>query len=252
MIRSQKKAMQALAPLDQVGWLGSESAEFRDWIASNGHWQRYAAGQVVYMAGDEPDGLYGLRYGTLEISVPLKGAELALAHWAEPGVWIGESAFLAGEKRGINVTSVSETMLFHVPASAIRRRLADHPQSWPSFFRQSHLNALTAVRMLAEALALTPRARFARLLLRLAGGGDTVSGSQAELGAAVGLRVATAKRMVASLVALGAIRSGYGRITILDRSVLETYADEEPDADVAVRGPSRADPSQSLSAGTRP
>lgn len=236
-----QKPAQILATLDEAGWLSGETQEFRAWAAASGRWRRYAPGQVIYLAGDAPDGLYGLRHGTLEVSFPLQGVEAVSVHWAEPGFWIGESAFLSGERRAVSVTSESESLLFHIPAAAIERRLAEQPESWHAFFRQSHMNAVRAVRLLAEALALTPRARFARLLLRLSVSSTEVVGTQAALGAAIGIRVTTAKRIVASLVGMGAIRSGYGKVTIVDRAMLDWLANEELECDAATIRPRRAE-----------
>jgi CRP/FNR family cyclic AMP-dependent transcriptional regulator len=234
MDRSRQKS-QSLAPLDKVGWLSEESDGFREWAATSGRWQRYVPGQVVYLFGDEPDGLYGLGHGTIDLSFPLEGVEPVSVHRAEPGFWIGESAFLSNIRRTVSVMAVTDTLLFYIPSNAIERRLNDDPESWHAFYRQSHANASRAVAMLAQALALSPRARLARLLLRLAGTGDDIAGTQESLGSLVGLRLTTAKRIFRTFVEAGAIRGAYGRISILDRSLLEAVANEGWEADETMR-----------------
>jgi len=63
-----------IAPLDKVGWLACESKELRDWVIDVGRWRAYAAGQLIYNAGDPSDGIYGLGAGILESDVsPYRG-----------------------------------------------------------------------------------------------------------------------------------------------------------------------------------
>ena len=95
--RNQSRAKtRPLDPLDRVGWLSRQPADFRTWAAENGRWRSFAAGETIYIAGDRPDGMYGLGSGALEITFPLQGEELVTIHRAEPGFWIGEAAHMAG------------------------------------------------------------------------------------------------------------------------------------------------------------
>jgi CRP/FNR family transcriptional regulator, cyclic AMP receptor protein len=74
-----------LAPLDERGWLAAQPNDFRDWIARAGRWRKYAAGHVLYDAGEPADALYGLCEGALNITLPLVGDEPVTIHRAEPG-----------------------------------------------------------------------------------------------------------------------------------------------------------------------
>jgi CRP-like cAMP-binding protein len=201
--------------------------EFRGWVAQSGRWRRFFPGQALYHAGDAPDGLYGLGHGTLELNFPLDGVEPVAIHRAEPGFWVGESALLANEERMVSVFSATESLVFHLPSAAISRRLRERPECWHAFYQQSHINLGHAVRLLAGALVLTPRARFARLLLRLSDSAGAVVGSQEELGKLAGIRNTTTKRIVSSLVAEGAIESGYGKLVVIDRELLQAISNEE-------------------------
>lgn len=71
---------------------------------------------------------------------------------------------------------------FFIPIHAVRRNLAENPDDWPCFFRLSHKNTMLALRVHAETLSLPPRARFARMLLRLASDDGTVRVTQEDLG----------------------------------------------------------------------
>ena len=232
MSQSKKKVPSNLSPLDKIGWLAGESAEFKNWVQENGYWRRLAQGEDVYIAGDEPDGIYGLAHGILEISFPLDDVTNVSIHRAEPGFWMGESALFSRERRMVSLSAATDCLVFHIPAAAMERLTIEKPESWRAFYRQSHINQKQTVRLLAESIALSPRARFSRLLLRLSENGGDIVGSQESLGALLGLRFTTCKRIVASLVAANAIESGYGRIKIRDKDVLEKFAVEETDISV--------------------
>ena len=210
MSQSKKKVPSNLSPQDKIGWLAGESAEFKNWVQENGYWRRLAQGEDVYIAGDEPDGIYGLAHGILEISFPLDDVTNVSIHRAEPGFWMGESALFSRERRMVSLSAATDCLVFHIPAAAMERLTIEKPESWRAFYRQSHINQKQTVRLLAESIALSPRARFSRLLLRLSENGGDIVGSQESLGALLGLRFTTCKRIAASLVAANAIESGYG------------------------------------------
>ncbi len=217
---------QSIAPLDQVGWLSTQPQELKTWTAHNGRWRQFAAGQVIYLAGDEPDGMYGLGAGALEVTFPLLGDEPVTVHRAEPGFWIGEAAMMAGVSRMVSVAAAVESRVLHIPLEALRRLLDKDPIYWRALYEQSFVNIRTAVSLLAEALALTPRARLARLLLRLADGQGRVVGNQEEFGRVIGMTRSGVRRSLASLVEAGTIRTGYRWLEIVDSDRLRRIADE--------------------------
>jgi len=226
MVQSVKNSSALLGALDKIGWLAAQPADFRNRIAAAGRWLRFAPRETIYLAGDEPDGLYGLASGTLELSFPLAGGEPVVFHRAEPGFWIGEAAILSGGPRMVSVTSATECLVFFVPAERLLRLLAADPHCWRSFYDQSNRNLKAALMLLSETLALGPQARLARLLLRLADPRGEVHGSQEEIGRLVGMPRSSLRRALTGLVESGAIRSGYGRLVVADRAALERFATE--------------------------
>jgi CRP-like cAMP-binding protein len=216
----------ALHPLDARGWLATQPPAFRNWIADNGRWHHYAARQVLYCADDEPDALYGLGEGALELTFPLVGDEPVAIHRAEPGFWIGESALLARSSRVISLAAATEARVFWVPAGRIRALVVERPETWRSFYELSHINASLAVTLLAEALALTPRARLARMLLRLADNDGRVVARQDELARLIGMTRSSLQRALHGLAETGAVASGYGCLVVRDRAALEAVRDE--------------------------
>jgi CRP-like cAMP-binding protein len=215
-----------LDPLDKIGWLSDQPQDFQRWVALNGRWRRYAEGQVLYLAGEEPDGLYGLARGVLEVSFPLSGDEPVAIHRSEPGFWIGEAAILAGETRMVSLTAATESLVFFLPVGPLRRLIEAEPRYWQPLYEQSNRNTRNAVTLLAESLSLSPRARLARLLLRVADERGEVPGSQEGLGRLVGMTRSSMRRSLASLTEAGAIRCGYGKISIVDNALLARLSSE--------------------------
>jgi CRP-like cAMP-binding protein len=214
-----------LRSLADAGWLAEQPAAFRDRLAAIGRWTRLRRGQSVYTAGDKPDAIFGLDAGNLDVSLPISHDEEVVIHRAGPGFWVGDSGLLAQADRTITITAATDCDVFRVPGAAIRAQLDAHPEDWVALFNLNHRNATLAVRTLAEVLALPPRARFARMLLRLAGPDGGVTATQEDLGRLAGMSRATFRRAFAELIASGAVQTGYGALRIVDRARLETEAD---------------------------
>ncbi len=216
-----------LAPLDRVGWLADQPAPLRTWMAKTGRWRSLEPGQLLYEAGDEATGVYGLAEGSLEITFPLVGDEPVSIHRAEPGFWVGDLALLAKSERLISVRARRRARIFAVPGSAIRAHLSAHPEHWPCFYALTNRNMTIALTLLGEALALSPAARVARRLQQLADAEGKVKATQEELAGLVGVTRATVRRALDRLIAEGALEPGYGTLHIKDRAALERRSRSE-------------------------
>lgn len=225
MDQFEKKYSDVLRSLPSVGWLAEQPLEFQMRIAMAGRWTTVPRGGILYSVGDVPNAFYGLGEGLLEVSIPILGDEEVTIHRAKPGFWIGDSALLAETTRSITVSAAVESRVFRVPITAVRRSLAEHPEDWVYFLRLNHANASLAVRILAEVLSLPPRARFARMLLRLVGPDGSVRVTQEELGRMAGMSRAAFRRAFTALIEAGAVRTEYGGVQIADRAALERAAE---------------------------
>lgn len=181
-------------------------------------------GQVIYAVGDDADAIYGLAKGLLDIAIPVLPDQDAIIHRATPGFWIGESALLAGSRRTLTLSAVTDGQLFKLPAAAVLRNLEEHPSDWVCFYRLSHINANRGLTALAEVISLPPRARFARALLRLTSSAGSVQVTQEELGRMVGMSRAAFRRTFADLIKKEIVEIEYGRIQIRNLAALESEA----------------------------
>jgi CRP-like cAMP-binding protein len=210
-----------LGVLAEIGWLSRQPKDFQSLIARLGRWRKLEARETVYLAGEEPEGLFGLAEGILEMTFPLISEEPVVVHRAEPGFWIGDTAILTDQKRLVTVSAATCARVFVIPASSIRRIVKEEPRHWRSFYDLCVTNQVTTLVLLAEAVSLSPRARIARILLRLARPDGSVPGSQEELGRLLGMTRSSVRRALSSLIEMGAVASGYGVLSIRDRTILE-------------------------------
>ena len=215
-----------LGVLAEIGWLSRQPKDFQALVARLGRWRKLEARETIYLAGEEPDGLFGLAEGILEMTFPLISEEPVVVHRAEPGFWIGDTAILADQKRLVTVSAATRARVFVIPASSIRRIVTEEPRHWRSFYDQCVTNQTTTLMLLAESMSLSPRARIARILLRLALPDGSVPGSQEDLGRLLGMTRSSVRRALSSLIEIGAVASGYGAVSIRDRTILEKLVRE--------------------------
>jgi CRP-like cAMP-binding protein len=216
------------AVLCRTGWLSDQQGDFQEWIMASASWKHVRTDGVVYLAGDEPDGLYGLAAGAVDISVPIMGSEPVSVSRGEPGFWIGEAAILAGTRRTVSVCAIQPSTLVFVPRNKLVARLRQRPEWWQPFYELSQTNTTLAINLLAEVLALSPRARIARLLLRVADDSGVINGRKEDLGRLIGLPRSSFNRELKHFFAEGIIESGYTSIKILRRDALESLKDDLP------------------------
>jgi CRP-like cAMP-binding protein len=213
-----------LKALAAEGWLAEEAAAFREHVAAIGRWLSLPRGDSVYEAGDEPMAVYGLGEGFLDVLVPLGQDEEVLIHRAPPGFWIGDGTILTGTKRTISVRAAVDSRVFVISESALGHHLARFPEDWAALHRLSARNARLAVTALAETLALSPRRRFACLLLRCAPRDNVVHATQEELGRLMGMSRMAFRRAFRDLLDQGVVRTDYRAVTIVDPTRLAEIA----------------------------
>lgn len=216
-----------IGPLDDIGWLADQPDDFRQWATSAGRLRAFEAGQYLFHAGDPPDGIYGLRSGSVELEFPLIGDEPVSFLRTTEGFWIGDGALLSKRNRDLSVLAVQHSTFVFLPGPAVLKLLEDEPKHWVSFHDLATRNAVLAVNLLSEALSLTVRGRVCRNLLKLSENRVEAHITQDALAKTLGIARPTLRRCLNGLADLGAIESKYRRVRILDRKVLETFKNEQ-------------------------
>ncbi|WP_261196354.1 Crp/Fnr family transcriptional regulator [Pseudoruegeria sp. SHC-113] len=211
--------------LSRKGWLAEQPEDFRARMLALAHWRNYPAGSDLYQVGDEVNAVFGLEQGLADVSIPISSDEMVNIHRAQPGFWIGDSALIAQTERGISFLAHTDCLCLVIPARRLSRHLDENPRDLVHFFKLNHANVMLSLQVLSETIALPPRARFARMLLRLRDEAGVVHATQAELGAMAGMSRAAFRRAFLGLSETNIVRTEYGAVRILDLDALQAEAE---------------------------
>lgn len=189
--------------------------------------KHYAPGQLIYLQGTDPDAFYYLLEGSVRsyISSP-GGAELVLAlHRA--GDLMGEASFFDGCPRVSSAVAVTPCRVVSIDKAQLDRAFLKHPELAYPMLRY----LARTVRLLSDqvdGISFRPAdKRLASALLRHAGTDGVVRGTHEELGSAIGVSRVTVSRTLSRFSAKGWLEQSYGKVKLLDRALLEQYAQEE-------------------------
>jgi CRP/FNR family cyclic AMP-dependent transcriptional regulator len=129
---------------------------------------RLNADQMLFLAGDPPDGCYLIEQGLLKVTiVSATGGERILAILG-PGAVVGELAMIDGAARSSSVSTLRETDLRFISRSDFQTFTDQHPEV------MRHIMAVLAKRLrdtnmvIAAASFLSLKGRVARAMLNLA------------------------------------------------------------------------------------
>ena len=191
----------------------------------------FPKGVRVFHEGDESDACYIVRDGELRVTREHSdGRAIALATLSA-GDFFGELAMLDGGSRSASVESLSDAELLAVPASSMRRLLAEHPAITVKL-----VAALT--RRVRETNERITRQSFQTVPSRVAGvlsqliaeeiyedmrEGVTVRMTQADLAQLAGTSRESVSRFLATLERAGVVRVGRGRVTVVQPRRLRGY-----------------------------
>jgi CRP-like cAMP-binding protein len=165
----------AAAVLCQVGWLARQSPALQQAILDMGFLKHQARPGPVYRSADSSTALFAVVRGAVRIRFPLADDEFLL-HIAGPGFWFGQGPLVTGGQRIVSADADADTVLFEVPVTPLKARLAREPEHWRAIAGLTHEQLVHALRVVAEFLNLPSSARIAR---RLSTGSPTPAGSTA-------------------------------------------------------------------------
>lgn len=187
----------------------------------------YQAQGVVFLMGDQVDGLYIVASGWLKaLKSSAYGREQTIATFG-PGAAVNDAAVLAGVPAQATVVALEPTTLWHIPRAHLLTLVAQHP-ALASTLIGSLAARVIHLATLVEDLALRPiEARLARLLLAQARDGQIERqpwATQAEIAAQIGTVPDVLNRTLRVFADAGLIAVGRRTIRILDDAGLEARA----------------------------
>jgi CRP/FNR family transcriptional regulator len=203
-----------------------------DRIASVAVPRSYPKGVRVFHEGDSSDACYIVRRGDLRVTREHSdGRAIALATLG-PGDIFGELAMLDGGTRSASVETLTDSELLALPASDVRRVIADHGDIAAKLI-------IAITRRLRETNERVARQSFQTVPSRVAGvlaqliaeeslpasgrDGITVRMTQADLAQLAGTSRESVSRFLATLERAGVVAVGRGRVTVLEPRRLRAY-----------------------------
>jgi CRP/FNR family transcriptional regulator, cyclic AMP receptor protein len=189
------------------------------------------AGNRVFHEGDSSDACYIVKEGKFRVTREHSDGRAITLATLGPGEVFGELAMLDGDTRSASAEALTDGELLALPANDVRNLLSRHPEI-------SVKLVAALVRRLREANERISRQSFQTVPSRVAGvlsqlvaetrsGGEagevTIRMNQADLAQLAGTSRESVSRFLADLERAGVVRSGRGRVAVLDPEKLHNY-----------------------------
>jgi CRP/FNR family transcriptional regulator, cyclic AMP receptor protein len=214
----------ALDLLATQGWFSQRSAETRACLGGIAKLRSFAKDDSIYLAGDPPNGVFGLISGSLNLSIPRADGEDYTVHRAGTGFWFGDLALFSQGTRLVSICAAEPTLMVQLPVHELRRLVGKDPKLYADFYALTYENFRTAFRIISNLAMTSSEKRLAdRLLLEVQARGDAegwISLSQSELASLTAVSLPTLKRALRRFAEWELVKHRYGRIQILDREGL--------------------------------
>lgn len=218
--------------LHASSWFGTLEAPLQDALIGIAAVRRLGAGEILFLRGDPPDGLYCVVEGMIRIGATSADGREALLAVLEPVNWFGEIGVFDRQPRTHDARADGTTTLLHMPQTALIALLDDTPALLHAFaLLLTHKLRLTFA-VLEETALLPAPVRVARRLLLMADGyGDLRLGSrrvlrvpQEQLAQLLALSRQTVNQVLKDFQARGILKLAYGEIELLDFAGLREVA----------------------------
>lgn len=190
-------------------------------------------GQSLYTHGSPPDAIFCVERGFVRLSVTAANGREAVLSVLEPGQWFGEVSLFSKALRLHNATAVVASDLLVLPATDFHDIVDRNPDFLLELLRLVCSRYKSALQRV-DAITLFPLpVRLARRLVAdleegHAGARDgepVLKLSQENLGQMLGVTRQSVNRQLREWEAQGIVRLQYGRIVIVNESMLRQLAE---------------------------
>lgn len=214
----------ALKIVGEQGWFSHRPPQTRSQLTEIAKLRSFAKNDLIFMAGDRPNGIFGLVSGSLSISIPRGDGEDYMFHRAATGFWIGDLALFADHIRIVSVRADEPLVMVHLPAADLRALVTRNPTLYADFYALTYENSSTLMQIISNLAIPSSEKRLAdRLLLELDTRGDAegwIPASQPELATLAAMSLPTLRRVLQRFAAADLIKQRYGHIQVQNREAL--------------------------------
>lgn len=196
-------------------------------LAQRAVWRDYDSGEVLFLEGDRPHGLYYLQHGWLKISKTSSQGREQILQFLEPGATFNAVGLFANQPNPATAIALEPAGVWILRRDAVMALLRRRPELAQHVVERMADRILELVDLVGDLSFRTVSERLARLLLADAAG-DTLHRpgwyTQAEIAARLGTVPDVIQRALSSLVASGIIAVERDAILIHDREALARLA----------------------------
>ncbi len=197
----------------------------------------FPAGTRVFHEGDDSDACYIVKEGSFRVTREHSDGRAITLATLGAGEIFGELAMLDGDRRSASAEALTDGELLALPANDVRALLARHPEISLKLVAGLVRRLRAAnVRLSRQSFQTVP-SRVAGILAQLSreaqndgvdGDGDageevTIQMNQTDLAQLAGTSRESVSRFLAELERAGVVRSGRGRVTVLEPEKLRNY-----------------------------
>ena len=217
------------------GWFAESDPSFRREMLALARPKSYAAGSVIYQAGDPGRDVFGVRSGVVTLTGKFTHPDAVLLHMLRPGEWFGTVPVLVERSRRITAIARTDVELLRVPGDQLRALLRSHPEWVIELGRDLAYYMDLGMQTASDLLIRNASARCAAVLLRLAGrrwasGPDAdlpseIPASQTELAMLCNLSRNTFSRVAKEFTNRQLVTLSYRSLTVDDPARLREVAD---------------------------
>jgi CRP/FNR family transcriptional regulator len=193
----------------------------------------FPAGTRVFHEGDSSDACYIVSDGSFRVTREHSDGRAITLATLGPGEIFGELAMLDGDKRSASAESITDGTLLALPANDVRNLLARNPEIALKLVAGLVRRLRAANMRLSRQSFQTVPSRVAGILAQLSRDGQegegeemhevTIRMNQTDLAQLAGTSRESVSRFLAELERAGVVRSGRGRVTVLDPPKLRNY-----------------------------
>jgi CRP-like cAMP-binding protein len=195
----------------------------------------FPAGTRVFHEGDSSDACYIVSDGSFRVTREHSDGRAITLATLGPGEIFGELAMLDGDTRSASAESITDGTLLALPANDVRSLLARNPEIALKLVAGLVRRLRAANMRLSRQSFQTVPSRVAGILAQLSrdgqeGGAEgeemtevTIRMNQTDLAQLAGTSRESVSRFLAELERAGVVRSGRGRVTVLQPNKLRNY-----------------------------
>lgn len=196
----------------------------------------FPAGTRVFHEGDSSDACYIVRDGSFRVTREHSDGRAITLATLGPGEIFGELAMLDGDTRSASAESITDGTLLALPANDVRSLLGRNPEIALKLVAGLVRRLRAANMRLSRQSFQTVPSRVAGILAQLSREGQdnsadgdaemqevTIRMNQTDLAQLAGTSRESVSRFLAELERAGVVRSGRGRVTVLQPNKLRNY-----------------------------